>query len=243
MSKGWKIYLTPEDRQDGRWVVFDRYGTLDKQGAFALGLALQPSTGFKSEDEAWAFAEKLLRKNPEVENAPASYFTLKPYKRNSRRQPEFDFTGSRELSSFLDVDGSELFDKDRDVKRYEQVSRPKQDAFRVSVFARYGSACAVCGISCLRLLEAAHIIAWCEKGADVPENGLVLCHLHHRALDAGFIRIDPVTLSLLCCENGPSLSEIHVKRQNICHLPKRPSAQALRWLWQRGDTNDLKVLS
>lgn len=126
----------------------------------------------------------------------------------------------------------ELFDESRDVKKYQRPQRPNQDKFKSNVFKRYGAHCAFCRIDSAQLLDAAHIVAWSEMGADIPENGLALCKLHHRALDAGLIRIEPDTLALLFGDKvGPV--DLHVEVADICSLPARPDARALRWLWKR----------
>lgn len=128
-----------------------------------------------------------------------------------------------------------LFDHDRNVKAYERKMRPNQDVFSESVFARYGERCALCRISSRTLLEAAHIVAWAAGGRDVPENGLVLCCLHHRALDAGMIRIDPDTL-LLHPRKGSFLIDLFVEETDLIRLTPRPRIDALRWLWLKTST-------
>jgi predicted restriction endonuclease len=82
----------------------------------------------------------------------------------------------------------------RDVKKYARPSRVDQDDFKKLVIERYGEKCAFCKIKTLVLLEAAHIVAWADRGADIAEAGLVLCSLHHRALDSGLVLINLSTL-------------------------------------------------
>jgi putative restriction endonuclease len=70
------------------------------------------------------------------------------------------------------------------------VSKWRDSAFRDRVLAAYDHQCAVCGIQ-LDLIEAAHIIPVDVAGStDYTDNGIALCALHHKAYDAGIIRID-----------------------------------------------------
>ncbi len=123
-----------------------------------------------------------------------------------------------------------LFDESRDVQSYERPARPGQQAFKRAVLERYGAQCSFCRITSVELLDGAHIIAWAAKGADVPENGLPLCKLHHSALDCGLIRIDPETLDL-SFHDGIAACDVHVEEASIRHLPARPSPEALAWLF------------
>jgi putative restriction endonuclease len=68
-------------------------------------------------------------------------------------------------------------------------SRPGQARFKFEVFRRYGAVCAVCNLAVDGLLDAAHIRDKRFNGSDDPRNGLVLCALHHRALDRGLFGI------------------------------------------------------
>lgn len=72
----------------------------------------------------------------------------------------------------------------------------RDPAFRREVLSAYGHRCAVCGFN-LRIgsgidfaLDAAHL-KWRQAGGpDDVRNGLALCAIHHRALDAGVITLD-----------------------------------------------------
>lgn len=134
------------------------------------------------------------------------------------------------------IDVASLFDISRDVKRYERPSRPYQSEFRRSVFERYGLKCALCRIDSEPLLDAAHIIAWKDNGANMPENGLVLCKLHHCAVDSGMIAIEPVTLELFCRDSGFTLEDLHIEVTDLTHLRHRPDQRALRWLWDQRES-------
>jgi putative restriction endonuclease len=70
------------------------------------------------------------------------------------------------------------------------VSKWRDSAFRDRVLDAYEHQCAVCRIQ-LDLIEAAHIVPVDVAGStDYTDNGIALCALHHKAYDAGIIRID-----------------------------------------------------
>lgn len=67
-----------------------------------------------------------------------------------------------------------------------------QSIFRSALMSAYGKRCAMCGLTFLDALEAAHIIPWAEATSDQrldPKNGLLLCALHHQLFDAGWMTI------------------------------------------------------
>lgn len=116
--------------------------------------------------------------------------------------------------------------------KYLTSGRPNQAAFRISVFRRYGTSCAVCGIKVVDLLEAAHIVPKKEHGSDDPRNGLVLCCLHHRALDRGLFSINPETLEIVSQPKGPALEKLGIIREDISHLSNQPHQEALSLAWE-----------
>ncbi len=70
------------------------------------------------------------------------------------------------------------------------VSKWRDSAFRDRVLEAYEHQCAVCRIQ-LDLIEAAHIVPVDVTGStDYTDNGIALCALHHKAYDAGIIRIE-----------------------------------------------------
>lgn len=111
--------------------------------------------------------------------------------------------------------------------------RPNQAAFRFSVLKRYGTTCALCGISDKRLIDAAHLCGVEENGCDDPRNGLPLCLNHHQSIDKGLVAIDPETLAILPVAADTSLELVGVTRTSIAHLSNLPHREALRWLWNR----------
>jgi len=110
--------------------------------------------------------------------------------------------------------------------------RPGQHRFKFEVLRRYGAACAVCDLGIDGLLDAAHIRDKKFNGSDDPRNGLVLCALHHRALDRELLAIRPDGL-LKNLPQGPSLLDLGVTRKDLSHLKRLPHGKALAWRWKR----------
>jgi len=105
-------------------------------------------------------------------------------------------------------------------------------AFRIAVLRRYGLKCAVCDVSVVELLDAAHLVPKSEFGTDDPRNGVVLCALHHRAFDRGLFAIEPETLRIVQHPNGPTLERMGVVENSISHLPQLPHEDAIRAAWE-----------
>jgi putative restriction endonuclease len=110
--------------------------------------------------------------------------------------------------------------------------RPGQQRFSFLVFQRYGEKCSVCNINIPELLDAAHLIPKRQNGTDDPRNGLVLCALHHRALDAGLFHIDPDTLRIDFNANGPDAKVLMITRNDLHHLCLLPHQVAIKWLYE-----------
>jgi hypothetical protein len=109
-------------------------------------------------------------------------------------------------------------------------TRPGQQRFSFLVFQRYGEKCAVCDIDLPELLDAAHIIPKGQNGIDDPRNGIVLCALHHRALDTGLFRIDPDTTRICFNADGLDAKTLRITRNDLHHLRLLPHQVALKWL-------------
>jgi putative restriction endonuclease len=110
-------------------------------------------------------------------------------------------------------------------------ARPGQQRFSFLVFQSYGEKCAVCDIDLVEVLDAAHIRPKKFHGSDDPRNGLVLCTLHHRALDAGLFCINPDTLELCYRDEGPDANKLRITRNSLSHLRSLPHYDALWWLY------------
>lgn len=144
----------------------------------------------------------------------------------------FDATEPLQAVTESDEEPFDLVARKRSAKR-EVQSRLGQQRFKFRVFKRYGLRCAVCDISIAELLDAAHLRPKREYGSDDARNGLVLCALHHRALDAGLFSIEPGSLKIPCREVGPDASALKIEHPTLKHLAMKPHRDALKWLWSR----------
>jgi putative restriction endonuclease len=121
---------------------------------------------------------------------------------------------------------------ERHRRRAEVTIRDGQQRFKFHVLGRYGPRCAACGLDVPELLDAAHLCPKSHCGSDDARNGLVLCVLHHRALDVGLIAIEPETLRIVCREPGPDAGRLGVMNESLAHLRRKPHVEALRWNWE-----------
>jgi len=118
-------------------------------------------------------------------------------------------------------------------KKVLATARPGQHRFSFRVFRRYGARCAVCDVSVIGLLDAAHLRPYQENGSDDVRNGLVFCATHHRAFDKRLFGIDPVSLEVSCHADGPTRTDLGINVLSIKHLPDLPHTSALEWCWTR----------
>jgi putative restriction endonuclease len=120
----------------------------------------------------------------------------------------------------------------RTTQKYLRSARTGQTKFKFEVFARYGGVCVACGLSELRLLEAAHLCSVAAKGSNHPMNGLVFCANHHKALDIGLLRIKPDSGEFVDGSGQlVGLERLGVTATSLAPLQHRPHPEALRWLW------------
>jgi putative restriction endonuclease len=73
----------------------------------------------------------------------------------------------------------------------------RSSAFRRKILQIYRGKCTACGIElqlpepAISLVEAAHIVPFCDSHDDHPSNGLALCKNHHWAMDSKLIAPSP----------------------------------------------------
>jgi putative restriction endonuclease len=101
-----------------------------------------------------------------------------------------------------------------DVRDYaERLTRLRlhQPVFRARVLRAYDSACAMCRLRHVQLLDAAHILPdGHPRGEPVLPNGIALCKIHHAAYDSDILGIRPdlvieVNTEVLHERDGPML--------------------------------------
>jgi putative restriction endonuclease len=110
----------------------------------------------------------------------------------------------------------------------EVKQRLHQASFREAVIAAYDGRCAISGLPESRLLDAAHIVEDSHEqlGQPIVPNGLPLSKIHHAALDAHLIGVDPdyrihVSRRLLDRRDGAMLELLKKMHGEKLHLPSR----------------------
>lgn len=73
-------------------------------------------------------------------------------------------------------------------------NKVRYQGFRRAIVSLYEHRCALCGIRMVTfdghsVVEAAHIIPWCESHDDKPTNGMALCRLCHWSFDEGLMGV------------------------------------------------------
>ncbi|MFI3211684.1 MAG: HNH endonuclease, partial [Peptostreptococcaceae bacterium] len=118
----------------------------------------------------------------------------------NRNFDELYYTNFNFLLNELDVLNEEMnklniIDKDAYI---EYVVRTRntlfQKFFRESLLSKFDNKCAICGINKPELLVASHIVPFskCETNKQMidVDNGLLLCSMHDKLFDTGYITFD-----------------------------------------------------
>jgi putative restriction endonuclease len=255
--RDWRIY----GGQQGIWVDKQRTAAITDDGnGIAVGLLHKGNIYPDDFDETGVIYHYPVTNRPpsrdlgEIESVkncgrlkvPVFVITLSPVEQSKRdvyfgfvtmwddRAKVFivEFGTDQKLIAAKEADKPFVLQTHEPKATYEATSRPGQAAFRIAVFRRYGAQCAVCEMSIIDLLDAAHLVSKSEEGSDDARNGLPLCVLHHRAYDKGLFAINPNNLSLILKPLGPSKSELGVTKNDICHLGASPHPSALEYAWE-----------
>lgn len=119
-----------------------------------------------------------------------------------------------------------LIEEPADALWSRRRARPHQARFAFEVLRRYGARCAICDLSIIEALEAAHLRPKAKRGADDARNGLPLCSNHHRMFDASLFAFDPDTLAVvLRADLQPG--QLGITRTSLLHLSSVPHRDAL----------------
>jgi putative restriction endonuclease len=108
-------------------------------------------------------------------------------------------------------DPANLTEDQRRYARRVVRQRLHQPEFRARVLGAYESRCAICVLSKVPLLDAAHITPDTDgDGLPVVPNGLTLCKIHHGAYDENILGITPdykvaIKADVLAESDGPML--------------------------------------
>jgi putative restriction endonuclease len=94
-----------------------------------------------------------------------------------------------------------------DVYAKVKVRGIAQEVFRAALRIAYDHKCAMCKVSFVNVLDAAHLISWenatPQQRLDV-QNGILLCSSHHRLFDTGYLA---VSQSLTIVYRDPEMKE------------------------------------
>ena len=129
-------------------------------------------------------------------------------------------------------DGVELTPPETAVERRYALRTVKQRLhqvlFREAVIMAYDGRCALSGLREPLLLDAAHIVEDRDErfGHPIVPNGIPLSKIHHTALDANLIGIDPdyrihIKDRLLKLQDGPTLEALNGLMGHTIYLPDR----------------------
>lgn len=138
---------------------------------------------------------------------------------------------------------SRLFEQLAEIASEEQLGfiyslvkqRVGQSRFRQELLVAYRSCCAITGCFDEDVLEAAHVVPWCEVGSQSVTNGILLRADIHTLFDCDLIGIDPASVAVRV---SPHLRSMDYKILDgvPVNLPldrtKAPNSEylALRWL-------------
>jgi predicted RNA-binding protein with RPS1 domain len=146
-----------------------------------------------------------------------------------RRIEQYDENETEE-STLLDLDAS---------RRTGVIGGFTRDpSFRWSVLEAYDHCCGVCGsryvVRGTSAMEAAHVVPRGKRGADLLQNALCLCPIHHWAFDKGYLTVDDeyairiASVILASGDEGNWLANFHGQSAHISD-DSPVSRKALDW--------------
>lgn len=172
---------------DGVWEIRERDAViaagLTRSGDPALSAIRQAHGGFPAALDARLRADPCLTASL-IDGLIRAHFP------DSRRRELLDALGLP-----ADLPAAPLRGDAEQALRRLTLGRPRDPAFRVALLRAWRARCAMCGFDAKLKgrpigIEAAHIQWHAAGGPDSPDNGLLLCALHHHALDAGAIGLE-----------------------------------------------------
>lgn len=129
----------------------------------------------------------------DVDNLDEGFRQVYAYPWASRPNP-FGYAAEGDEASNLARRLLEMPDDAETVYQQVAVRGVAQLIFREALLAAYDGKCAFCGLSFPEVLEASHVIPWSECGPARrvdPRNGILLCAVHHRLFDSGYLSVLP----------------------------------------------------
>ena len=120
----------------------------------------------------------------------------------------------------------------RKVRKPQPPAAPARSKkqLRDDVFQRYGVECALCRLTVTELLSPYWLLV--QQGSDSrdAEDALVLCPLHHQAMNVQLLAIDPEGFQVVYKPHVDKAA-MRVEVDDLTHLPNTPSKAALATRW------------
>lgn len=127
----------------------------------------------------------------DVDDIDSAHNMVYQYDWSAIKNP-FEGFGENDTTESLSTALIENPEKSEEIYNKVKVRGPAQGVFRAALLKSYDHKCAICGLSFVEALEAAHILPWSKasRGERIsPCNGILLCANHHKLFDAGWIKI------------------------------------------------------
>jgi putative restriction endonuclease len=127
----------------------------------------------------------------DVDDLDSAHQLVYEYDWEKLKNPFGGFDENDSIESFSDTLVQHP-EKSEEIYRKVKVRGPAQAVFRKALLKAYDNECAICGLSFVEALEAAHILPWSKslpKDRISPCNGILLCSNHHKLFDAGWLKV------------------------------------------------------
>jgi predicted RNA-binding protein with RPS1 domain len=113
-------------------------------------------------------------------------------------------------------------------------------SFRSNVLEAYDHRCCMCGVRYVigdsSAMEAAHVIPRGNRGANLLQNALCLCPIHHWAFDRGFLAIDEernVKVAALVLASGEEIDWLTTLDREPAHIPSNAAISPVSLAWHK----------
>jgi len=117
---------------------------------------------------------------------------------------------------------------------FQQIrARRGQSQFRNALRECYGNTCMVTGCQLMDIIEAAHILPYCNSENNHPENGLLLRTDLHTLFDLDLFGIDPESLKITFHPIAITAGYQTWEGKTLACLNMKPNKAALEFRWIR----------
>lgn len=149
--------------------------------------------GAKFADDLWPFLLKEVTREQFRAKLISTFFAPEIHS-VLFQQSTIHFGAAEYCSTLLQTNEAQLQYGLQGDQKEETKKAVRDQGFRKAIVPLYAHRCAMCGIRMLTpeghtIVEAAHIIPWCESHNDKPQNGMSLCRLCHWSFDEGLMSV------------------------------------------------------